>query len=145
MLGNTMFFEENSNDDDNKPLTEINMIPLIDVMLVLLVLFIITVPLLVPSHLRVEIPQVASTHQSSISAPIELAINKKGELFWHGTHINDAKLMTRLTAIKQQQVSPAVQLQADKTISYQRVVEILSIVQNAGITQIAFVTEPLDH
>lgn len=140
-----MLFNDNFNEDDNKPLAEINMIPLIDVMLVLLVLFIITVPLLVPHYLQVEMPQIASINLMPVSTPIELTINKRGELLWHGTHVDSAKLVTRLHEAKQQAISPTVQLQADKTIPYQRVVEVLAIVQEAGITQIAFVIEPLSH
>lgn len=140
-----MLFKEDFNDSDNKLLVEINMIPLIDVMLVLLVLFIITAPLLIPQHLWVEIPEVASTHSMPVSTPVELTIDKQGKLFWQGMPIDNAKLMTSLNTLKQQVVSPQIQLQADKMLPYQRVVEVLSIVQNAGITQIAFMVEPVDQ
>lgn len=133
-----LFIEEDI--DDHKPITTINMIPLIDVMLVLLVLFIITAPLFMPSQLQINVPQVTTTPMS-VSEPIALSLDKTGQLFWQGIPISYAKLMPYLNEVKRRATSPTIQLQADKTVPYQQVMEVLAIVEAADITQIAFITE----
>lgn len=127
-------------DDDaiNKPLTEINMIPLIDVMLVLLVLFILTAPLLIPNDLKVEVPQVTTVVSNHNPDIFELVIDKQGNLFLNNEALDMPQLISRLTL---QKSLPEIRLQADKTLAYQNVMNVLANIQKAGITQITFVTE----
>ena len=129
-------------DCDDKPLSEINMIPMIDVMLVLLILFIITAPLFTPHALKIELPQASSQESPDKPNNISLAIDKKGIIFWKDERIDDKELAIRLAKAAQKNPQPELHLRADKQTQYQKLAEIMSIAQNAGIARMGFVTEP---
>lgn len=129
-------------DCENKPLSEINMIPMIDVMLVLLILFIITAPLFTPHALKIDLPQASSQESPDKPNNIALAIDAKGVLFWNDEPISDKKLDTLLTKAAQKKPQPELHLRADKKTQYQKLAEIMSAAQNAGIIRIGFVTQP---
>jgi len=112
-------------------------------MLVLLVLFIITAPLLTPPIIKVEVPKVTSKVSSPPSKNIVLAIDKDGKLFWNNDRIDDKELVIRLTAVARQSSLPELQLRADKRTPYQRLAEILAVAQTAGITHLGFIMEIL--
>lgn len=124
-----------------RPMAEINTTPLVDVMLVLLIIFIITAPLL--SHaVRIDLPEASSETNPEKPETITLAIDTEGTLYWNDTPIADTELATRLAQTANQMPPPQLRLRADKTTQYQRLVEVLSAAQNAGITKLGFVTEP---
>ncbi len=129
-------------DCDNKPLSEINMIPMIDVMLVLLILFIITAPLFTPHALKIELPQASSEESPDKPNNIALAIDNKGVVFWNDVRINDKELAIRLAKAAKISPQPELHLRADKQTQYQKLASIMSIAQNAGIIRMGFVTEP---
>jgi biopolymer transport protein ExbD len=129
-------------DCDDKPLSEINMIPMIDVMLVLLILFIITAPLFTPHALKIELPQASSKESPDKPNNIALGIDNKGKIFWNDESIDDKELAKRLAKAAQKTPQPELHLRADKQTQYQKLAEIMSIAQNAGITRMGFVTEP---
>jgi biopolymer transport protein ExbD len=128
---------------DNAPMAEINMVPLIDVMLVLLVIFIITAPLLTHA-VKIDLPRTASSPNVSKPDSIQLAIRAGGDVFWNGESIDRQALVQRMAAAAKFDPQPEVHLRADRTTEYQRVAEVMSAAARAGLTRIGFVTEPGD-
>lgn len=124
-----------------KPLTEINIIPLVDVMLVLLILFIITAPLLTPQNIPIDLPEVNSEPKPQPTVPIRLSLNHQGQLFWNDEPLTQVELEQRLQQLRPQKNQ--VQLSADKRTPYQKVAEIMARLQQAGITQLALITQPI--
>ena len=126
---------------ESAPMAEINMIPLIDVMLVLLVIFIITAPLLTHA-VKIDLPKASS--QPNITQPenIQLAIKSSGEVYWNGVAIDKASLAARMATAARLDPQPEVHLRADRATEYQRVAEVMSAAARAGLTKIGFVTEP---
>jgi biopolymer transport protein ExbD len=123
------------------PMAEINMIPLIDVMLVLLVIFIITAPLLTHA-VKLDLPTASS--QPNITRPdnIQLAVNADGRLYWNGEVLDRSDLRLRMGAAAASKPQPEVHLRADGAVPYRRVAEVLADAARAGLTRIGFVTEP---
>ena len=123
------------------PMAEINMIPLIDVMLVLLVIFIITAPLLTHA-VKLDLPKASS--QPNLTKPdhIALSIGAGGELFWNGERVDRAALRERLAEASRQRPQPEVHLRADRAARYQPIAEVMADAANAGMARIGFVSEP---
>ena len=124
----------------SQPMSEINMTPLIDVMLVLLVIFIITAPLMT-SSLKLDLPKTEGGQPSVAPAFIALAIDEQGRLF-----VGDEVLAREMVAARMREAAsrdPAteVQLRADSRVPYGRVAELIGAVQDAGLSRIGFVTE----
>lgn len=109
-----MPFSNFDDDQNSKPLSEINMIPLIDVMLVLLILFIITAPLLTPHAVKIDVPQASSQQISDKPKSIALAIDEKGAIFWNDERIDEKELTIRLTKAATKKPQPELHLHADK-------------------------------
>jgi biopolymer transport protein ExbD len=122
-------------------MAEINMIPLIDVMLVLLVIFIITAPLLTHA-VKLDLPKASS--QPNLTRPdhITLSIDAGGALYWNGEHVGREQLRERLAAASAQRPQPEVHLRADRASRYQSIAEVMSDAAAAGIGRIGFVSEP---
>jgi biopolymer transport protein ExbD len=120
---------------------EINMIPLIDVMLVLLVIFIVTAPLLTHA-VRIDLPRVTSTPSTTQPDTIALAIDAQGEIYWNAERLARSELQARLDQAGQRSPQPALHLSVEKTTEYQVVAEILGSAARAGITKIGFVSDP---
>ena len=136
-----MAFGSFSENDGGRPMAEINMIPLIDVMLVLLIIFIVTEPLLTHS-IRINLPK--ATTQVNIEKPetVTLSIDASGVLFWDNSRIDDAQLAANLAGAARRNPQPELHLRAEKTTQYQRLAEVMSAAQNAGVIRIGFITEP---
>jgi biopolymer transport protein ExbD len=136
-----MAFGGFSKAGDSAPMAEINMIPLIDVMLVLLVIFIITAPLLTHS-VKIDLPKASS--QPNVIQPqnIQLAVKSSGEVYWNGVRIDRADLASRIAEAAKLDPQPEVQLRADRTTEYQKVAEVMSAAARVGLVKIGFVTEP---
>jgi biopolymer transport protein ExbD len=124
-----------------QPMAEINVTPLVDVMLVLLVIFIITAPLL-SYAIRLDLPSDAAPPAEVVPATIRLSIDSGGQLYWDADIVTDEQLRTRLAAAGQQPTAPEVHLRADKATRYERIAFVLSTAQQAGLLKIGFVTEP---
>ena len=127
----------------SRPLAEINMVPLIDVMLVLLVIFIITAPLLTHA-VKLDLPKASSTPNLTRPEHIQLAVDAAGELHWNGEVVDRAGLRQRLAAAAQLRPQPEIHLRADRTTQYQRLVKVLADSAKAGLTRIGFVSDPVD-
>jgi biopolymer transport protein ExbD/biopolymer transport protein TolR len=124
----------------SQPMSEINMTPLIDVMLVLLVIFIITAPLMT-SSLKLDLPQTEGARPSDASSFVALAVDAGGQLFFGDEKLEPAALVERIRAAAARDPQTEVQLRADKAVPYGRVAELIGLVQEAGLSRIGFVTE----
>ena len=131
-------FNENNNQ---APMAEINVTPMVDVMLVLLVIFIITAPLFTHA-VKLDLPNAQSTAAPEKPETITLAINAEGRLFWNNAEINDQELMNRLVIAAQKTPTPELHLRADKSTRYEVIAKVMAGAQNNGISKIAFVTKP---
>ena len=125
----------------SQPMAEINVTPLVDVMLVLLVIFIITAPLLTYA-LKLDLPEVKSAPVSPTVEPVRLSIDGAGLIHLNAQAIEVDALRARLTEIAARKPAPEVWLRADKAARFERVALVMSLAQEAGLTRIGFVTEP---
>ena len=124
----------------SQPMSDINMTPLIDVMLVLLVIFIITAPLMSAS-LRLDLPRTAGAQASSAVQFVSVAVDAQGQLFWGDEPQTEAQLAARVRTSAQGNPATEVQLRADQRVPYGRIAELIGLVQAAGLSRIGFVTE----
>lgn len=122
-------------------LAEINMVPMIDVMLVLLVIFIVTAPLITHS-VNLELPKANSQLTQSSTTAIELSIQEGGNLFWGKESINEETLKLRLTAEGKKAVQAPLHIRADQESKYKQVAEILAYASQAGLSKIGFISLP---
>jgi biopolymer transport protein ExbD len=131
----------NRGDDSDSTFTEINVTPLVDVMLVLLVVFIITAPLIVPQNMKVNLPKTEAPSSESKIKDGQLVINQDGTLVFEDKPITDVALSA---ALKKRSDNKDFQLQiyADKVVAYGRVAEIMGLSQAAGVVKLSFVTIP---
>jgi biopolymer transport protein ExbD len=125
----------------HQPMAEINVTPLVDVMLVLLVIFIITAPLL-SYAIRLDLPNDAAPAADIVPATVKLSIDAAGQIYWEADALTDDQLRSRLVGAGQQATPPELHLRADKATRYERIAFVLSTAQQAGMTKIGFITEP---
>ncbi|WP_081726693.1 biopolymer transporter ExbD [Methylophilus sp. 5] len=127
--------------EHTQPMSEINTTPLVDVMLVLLVIFIITAPLLTHA-VKIDLPQATSQPLEEKPEVIDLAVDVDGKIFWNDSEIQVTDLSARMAdeAAKQQQ--PELQIRADKNTRYQVLAEVLAKAQTAGMKKVGFVSQP---
>ncbi|MFT3848142.1 MAG: biopolymer transporter ExbD [Propionivibrio sp.] len=139
------FASLDAGDDDAEPLAEINMVPLIDVMLVLLIIFMVTAPLLTHA-VKVDLPKAALTASEPRPEAIELSIDRDGQVFWNGQTVDADALETRLgeTAATAQSAAspPELRLRADRQTPYEKVAQVMSAASRHGLTRLGFVTDP---
>jgi biopolymer transport protein ExbD len=129
----------NSSQDSGSMMSEINVTPLVDVMLVLLVVFIITAPLLAPQSLKINLPKTESVAHDDKLQKISLAIDAQGNVVLENAHLSDQGLAEML---KSRAVDPQFQLQiqADTAVNYGRVAQVMAIAQKAGVSKLSFLT-----
>ena len=125
---------------NDRHLTEINVVPLIDVMLVLLVIFIVTAPLLTHA-VKIDLPQ-ASADATQPKAPVQLAIRDNGDLYWNGEPLSQATLAQRMAEAAQQTPTPELRIHADRLTPYERIALAMATASRSGLTHIGFVTLP---
>jgi biopolymer transport protein TolR len=123
-----------------QPMSDINMTPLIDVMLVLLVIFIITAPLM-SSSLRLDLPKTDAARPSDTPAFIAVSVDSQGRLFMADEELDAAALAERVAEAARRNPQTEVQLSADQAVPYGRVAELIGIVQKGGLTRIGFVAQ----
>ena len=122
-------------------MSEINVTPLVDVMLVLLVIFILTAPLLA-SSIQLELPRTDAAKATQAPQSVTLVVDKTGAIFLNDQPIALAALQARLQQTATQNPDTEVQLRADAAVPYGRVVAVMGAAQNAGLMRIGFVAEP---
>jgi len=133
-----------------RPMSEINVVPYIDVMLVLLIIFMITAPLL-SQGVKVDLPKVTSEPMpQSDQEPVIISVNKSGDYYINygddqDKPVTPQTLFNRISAILKYQPSISVYVKGDKEVAYGRVVGVMSLLQNAGVNGIGLVTEPPEN
>lgn len=136
-----MSFGTMEDEGSDEVMNEINMTPLVDVMLVLLIIFIITVPVMKHS-VEVELPRATNQTEDIKPATVRLAISADGKYFWNGEAVSDEQLETNLTAEGVKEPQPDLHIQGDKEVRYERVAQAMAAAQRAGVKKIGFVTDP---
>ena len=128
------------NEDDDAAMSEINMTPLVDVMLVLLIIFIITVPIM-KHAVPVELPRASSQAPDPAVQSVRLTVDAQGDFYFNEARVSDEELDRLLREQAARQPQPQVQLKGDLSVRYERVAQALAAVQRAGLRNIGFVTE----
>jgi biopolymer transport protein ExbD len=128
-------------DDTDDVMNEINMTPLVDVMLVLLIIFIITVPVMKHS-VNVDLPRATSTPQEAKPDTIRLSVDAQGQYFWNEQRVTEAELLPRLQAEARREPQPELHLRGDRAARYEPIAQALAAAQQSGLRKIGFVTEP---
>jgi biopolymer transport protein ExbD len=123
------------------PMAEINVTPLVDVMLVLLVIFIITAPLLARA-LKLDLPQAEAPAAAPTAQTIQLTIDAGGNLRWNAKPVSTEELDSRLATAARESPQPELHLGADRAVRYEHVAAVLAAAQKAGLMRIGFITEP---
>jgi biopolymer transport protein ExbD len=126
---------------DQKPMAEINMVPLIDVMLVLLVIFIITAPLLTHS-VKIDLPKASSNPNITQPEHVQIGIRQDGRVFWNGVQAEKADLQQRMSQAATLDPQPEIHIRADRLVHYENVAQVMSMASKAGLNRIGFVTDP---
>ncbi len=127
--------------DDDAVLSEINMVPLIDVMLVLLIVFIVTLPV-VRHAVSVDLPQASSSPSRDRPETVQLSVDAQGRYHWNQEALDDETLQARLTTAASQQPQPELHVRGDRAVRYERVAQAMAAAQRAGIRKMGFVTQP---
>lgn len=122
-------------------MSEINMIPLIDVMLVLLIVFMITVPVMTHS-VQINLPQASTEPLAERPQAIRLTIHADGTLLWNQTLVSREELQTRLAEVAHMNPQPDLHIRGDQAARYEYVAQALAMAQRSGIQRLALVTEP---
>ena len=130
-------------DDADEVMNEINMTPLVDVMLVLLIIFIITVPVM-KHAVPVDLPRASNEREVVKPETIRLSVTADGKYHWNETAISDEELEPRLQAEARKDPQPDLHIRGDKDVRYERVAQAMSAAQRAGVRKIGFVTDPAE-
>ncbi|MEC3769096.1 MULTISPECIES: ExbD/TolR family protein [Cupriavidus] len=127
--------------DDDEVMSEINMTPLVDVMLVLLIIFIITIPVI--NHaVKIDLPRATNSPNDPKPQNINVSIDASGKVFWNQVEVDQATLESNISLAAQQQPQPELHLRADREVRYERVAEVMAAAQHGGLGKIGFITEP---
>ena len=136
-----MAFGGFDNNRQNAPMADINVTPMVDVMLVLLVIFIITAPLFTHA-VKLDLPAAQSAPAPEKPETVTLSIDPAGAIFWNDAPVTQADLPARMAAAAQKQPQPELQLRADKATRYEVIAQVMATAQSNGLTRLGFVTEP---
>ena len=127
-------------DNTDEVMNEINMTPLVDVMLVLLIIFIITIPVMKHS-VNIELPRASSQPQDAKPQIIRLTVDAQGSYFWNDSSVDDAQLQALLAEAAAKQPQAPLHISGDRAVRYERVAQAMAAAQRAGMTQIGFITD----
>jgi biopolymer transport protein ExbD len=128
-------------DDTDDVMNEINMTPLVDVMLVLLIIFIVTVPVMQHS-VNIDLPRASSTPQEAKPETVRLSVDAQGTYFWNERTVSEADLPRLLQAEAAKNPQPELHIRGDKAVRYEKVAQAMAAAQQAGLRKIGFITEP---
>lgn len=135
------FGTQDSDSDGDDVMNEINMTPMVDIMLVLLIIFIITVPVLKHS-VNVELPRATNEPQLIKPETVTLSVDAQGSYFLNETKVTETELTARLRAAAAQNPQPDLHIRGDKAVRYEHVAQAMAAAQQAGMKKIGFITEP---
>ena len=124
-----------------EPISEINVTPFVDVMLVLLIIFMVTAPLLTVG-VQVDLPETSADTLPEETEPLTLTINAKGEIFIQETKVEYEKIIVKIMAVSNNRTDTRIFVRGDKTINYGRVLEIMGMLSGSGFTKVALISEP---
>ena len=124
-----------------EPISEINVTPFVDVMLVLLIIFMVTAPLLTVG-VQVDLPETSADTLPEDMEPLTLTINSKGEIFIQESKVEFEKIVAKILAVSNNIADTRIYVRGDKTINYGRVLEIMGMLSGAGFTKVALISEP---
>ena len=124
-----------------EPMSEINVTPFVDVMLVLLIIFMVTAPLLTVG-VQVDLPETSADTLPEETEPLTLTINAKGEIFIQETKVEFEKIIPKILAISNNRTDTRIYVRGDKTINYGRVLEVMGRLSGAGFSKVALISEP---
>lgn len=136
-----MAFGGFSSERSSQPMAEINMVPLIDVMLVLLIIFIITIPVMNHS-VKIDLPQASSQPNETKPENISLAIDAEGRMHWNADVIDMPQLQSRIAAAALLEPQPELHLRVERTTQYEKVAQVMAAAQTGGLGKIGFITDP---
>ena len=136
-----MAFGRLERSQGDRPMSEINVTPLVDVMLVLVVIFIITAPLLA-SSIRLDLPKAEGTQAGDPPRFVTVAVDRTGQLFLNDQPLTVQELGSRLAEAARGNPDTEIQLRADQAVPYGRIVEVMGAAHKAGLSRIGFVAEP---
>lgn len=128
-------------DEPDEVMNEINMTPFVDVMLVLLIIFIITVPVM-KHAVNVDLPRVSNQREVVKPETVRLSVQADGSYYWNESKVTDEALPTLLQAEAAKNPQPDLHIRGDKAVRYERVAQALAAAQQAGLRKIGFITEP---
>jgi len=123
------------------PMAEMNVVPLVDVMLVLLVIFIVTAPLLTHA-VKIDLPKARSSVNITKPEHIEFGIRESGDLYWNGESVMLDDLPSRFKSEASRQPQPELHIRADRHVYYEKVAQVMAVAAKAGLIRIGFVSEP---
>ena len=124
-----------------EPMCEINVTPFVDVMLVLLIIFMVTAPLLTVG-VQVDLPESAADSLPDDQEPLTISINSKGEIYIQEHQVTYQKMVPKLLAIAKNRTDTRIYVRGDKNINYGRVLEIMGTLSGAGFSKVALISEP---
>lgn len=128
-------------DDTDEVMNEINMTPMVDIMLVLLIIFIVTVPVM-KHAVNIDLPRASIERLVVKPETVRLGVDARGNYFWDDQPIDDQELERRLRAAATRDPQPDLHIRGDKDVRYERVAQAMASAQRAGVHKIGFVTEP---
>ena len=140
-----MAFGKLPGESDDQPLCEINMIPMIDVMLVLLIVFMITAPLLT-NAVKLELPEASSQVNQPKQEDVILSIDGAGKIYWNDKQVDETALLAEMVKASEANPEiPEIQLRIDKRVEYGVIARVMAQASRQGLHQIAFVSQPGDE
>ena len=131
-------------DDADDVMNEINMTPLVDVMLVLLIIFIITVPVMKHS-VNVDLPRATNQPEDVKPETVRLSVSAEGKYYWNESEVTEEELFPRLQAEAAKEPQPDLHIRGDKAVRYEKVATAMAAAQRAGVRKIGFVTDPQQY
>ncbi|REE19675.1 outer membrane transport energization protein ExbD [Paraburkholderia sp. BL6665CI2N2] len=128
-------------DDDDGLMNEINMTPLVDVMLVLLIVFMVTIPV-IRHAVKIDLPHASSQKEDTKPAQVTVTVDADGNVTWDDKKVDEAALSAKIAEAAQANPQPELHLDADRKVPYEKVAQVMAAAQAGGLTKIGFVTQP---
>lgn len=137
-----VFHLSGNEEDDGESIAAINTTPLVDVMLVLLIIFLITIPVTVPT-VPLVLPKASNVPTQARPENVVIAVRRDGALFWNQLMLTDELALSRhLAEVADRHPQPEIHVRGDEALDYQRVARVIRACRDAGITRVGFITEP---